>query len=128
MTDCEGDVPLCACLPYISSTSLRGQILASASLKDDDSRLVITEQVEELVCELGSPPLDGQSGIESLEVTNGRVALEYTRRDGSIVCSASCEGSAARHAGINVNLDWVSAILMNDEGAIHCGEEMIKPG
>ena len=99
-----------------------------AGLKRDDSSLVITEQVEELVCELGSPQLDGPSGIESLEVTNGRVAPEYPRREGSMVHSASCEGSSARHAGVYVELDWVPAILMNDEGAICCGEESIKPG
>ena len=49
-------------------------VLATASVKDDDSSLVITELVEQLVCELGSPQLDGQSGIESLEVTNGMVS------------------------------------------------------
>ena len=82
----------------------------------------------ELVCELWNPPLDGQSSIESLKVTNGRVAPEYTRRESSMLCSASCDGSTARHAGIDVELDRVPAILMNDEHAIHSGEEMVKPG
>ena len=102
MADCEGDVPLSACLPYISGTSMQERVLAQASMKDDDSRLVIAEQVDELVCELWSPQLDGQSGIESLELTNRRVVLEYPRRECSMVGSASCEGSAARHAGVNV--------------------------
>ena len=57
-----------------------------ASLKDDDSSLVSTEQVEKLVCELGSPQLDGQRGIESLKVTYGRVAPEYAWRDAIVVC------------------------------------------
>ena len=47
-----------------------------ASLEDDDSILVIAEHVEEVLCELGIPQLAGQSGIESLKVINGRVALE----------------------------------------------------
>ena len=55
MADCGGDVPLCSCLPYISNTSLQERVLALAGLKDDDSGLVIAEQVDELVCELGSP-------------------------------------------------------------------------
>ena len=66
MADYEGDVPLCTCLPYIPGTSLQEWALATASLKDDDSILAIAEQVENLVCELGRPQLDGQSGTESL--------------------------------------------------------------
>ena len=46
MTDYDSDVQLCACLPYIPCTSLQERILAPASLKDDDSRLVIEEQIE----------------------------------------------------------------------------------
>ena len=122
MANCEGDVPLCTYLPYISGTSLQEWVPAPASLKDDDSGLVIAEQVEELVCELGSPQFDGQSGIESLEVTNGRVGPECPRREGGMVCSASCEGSAARHSGIDVELYQVPIILMNDKSAI-CGGE-----
>ena len=80
------------------------------------------------MCELGSPWLDSQSGVASLEVTNGRVALEYPRREGSMICSASCEGSAARHAGIDVEVYRVPVIQMNDEHAICGGEEPIKPG
>ena len=61
-------------LPYISGKSLQEWVLVLAGQKDDDNILVIAEQVDELVCELGSPQLDGQSGVESLKVTNGRVA------------------------------------------------------
>ena len=63
MADCEGDVALRARLPYISGTSLEEGILAPTSLKDGDSGLVVTEQVEELVCQLWGPQLDGQCGI-----------------------------------------------------------------
>ena len=66
MADCKGDVPLCTHLPYISGTSLEEWVLAPAGLEDDDTSLDVAEQGEELVCELGSPQLDGQSGIESL--------------------------------------------------------------
>ena len=79
------------------------------------------------MCKLGSPQLDGPSGIESLEVTNGRVSPEYPRREGTMVCSASCEGSTARHAGVDVELYRVPVILMNDASAIIGGEELIKP-
>ena len=127
MANCEGDVPLCTCLPYISGTSLDELFLAPAGLGDDDKILVVAEQVEDLVCELRSQQLDGQSGIESLEVTNGRVALQCPRRVGSVVCSSSCEGSSDRHTGIGVELDWVPTILMKDEGAIVGVEEPIKP-
>ena len=106
--------------------SLQKQVLVLAGLKDE-SNMVIAEQVDELVCELGSPQLDGQRGIEILKVINGRVALEYPRREGSMVCFASCEGSAARHAGVDVELYWVPVILINDESAICNGEELIKP-
>ena len=80
------------------------------------------------MCELGRPQHDGQSSVESLEVTNGRVTPEYPGRESSMVCSASCEGSTARHAGIDVELDRIPAILMNDESAIRGGVEMFKPG
>ena len=56
------------------------------------------------MCELGSQQLDGQSGIDTLEVTDWRVVPEYAMREGSIVCAASCVGSTARHAGIDVEL------------------------
>ena len=128
MADCKGDVPLCTWLPYISSTSLEEWVLAPASLEDYESSLVIAEQVEKLVCKLRSPQLDGQSSIESLEVTNWRVAPKYPRREGSMVRSARCEGSTDRHAGIDVELDWVPTILMKNEGAMHDGEEPIKRG
>ena len=38
--------------------------MASAALKDEDSGLVVAEQVEELVHELWGPQLDGQCSIE----------------------------------------------------------------
>ena len=125
MADYVGDVPLCmrTCLSYIPGTSLEEQVLAPSSLKDDDCILIIAEQVEKLVCKLGSPQLEGHSGIESIEVTNGRVVPEYTGRECSMLHSARCEGSTPRHAGVNVRLDWVPAILNNDKGAIHGGEE-----
>ena len=120
MADYEHGVPLCTCLPYIPGTSLQERVLAPASLKDDDCSLIIAEQMEKLVCELGIPQLDGQSGIESLEVTNGRVTPEYPGRESSMLHSVSCEGSTARHAGINVKLDRVPAIL--PEGVQHSVE------
>ena len=128
MAHYEGDVQLCVFLPYIPGTSLQEWVLAPASLKDDVCGLIISEHVEKLVCELGSPQLDGQSSFESLEVTNERVAPDYTGRKSSMLCSASCKGSTARLADVDVELEQVPAILMNDEGSIHCGEEMVKPG
>ena len=47
VADCKGDVPLCARLPYISGTSLQERVLVPSGLKDDDSSLVVTEQVKE---------------------------------------------------------------------------------
>ena len=41
------------------------------------------------MCELGSPQLDGLGSIESLEVINGTVVPEYTRRECSMGHSAS---------------------------------------
>ena len=128
MADYEGDVPLCTCLPYNPGTSPQERVLALGSLKDDDCHITIAEQMEKLVCEHGSPQLDGKNGIESLKVTNGRVAPEYPGRESSMVLSASCEGSTTRHAGIDLELSRVPAILMNDEGAIRGGKEMVKPG
>ena len=63
--------------------------------------------MEKLVCELGSTQVDGQSSIESLEVKNGRVAPEYAGREGNMVHSASCEGTTARHADVDIDLDRV---------------------
>ena len=45
-----------------------------------------------------------------------------------MVCSASCEGSTARHAGMDLELAQVPAILMNDKCTICGGEEQVKPG
>ena len=49
------------------------------------------------------------------------VIPEYPRREGSVICSASCEGSTAGHACIDVELYWVPAILVNDERAVSGG-------
>ena len=125
VADSEDDVLLYT--RYISGSSLEEQILAPASLEDFDSGLVVAEQVEQLVFELWCPQVDGQSYIERLEVTDRRVGPEYPRRKGSMVRSASCEGSTARHAGINVELYRVPVILVNDESVIHVGEEPIDP-
>ena len=45
-----------------------------------------------------------------------------------MVCSACCESSTARQAGIDVEVGEVPVILMNDEGAIRDGEETVKRG
>ena len=128
VADCEGDIPLYTHLPYISGASLEERIFVLAGLEDGDSAMVVAKQVEELVCELWGPQFDGQSGIESLEVTDGRVGLEYPGRKGSMICSVNYEGSAARHAGIDVKLYQVPLILVNDESAIRSGEVPIEPG
>ena len=128
VADCEGDVLLRAHLPYISCSSLVEGILAPTGMKDGDSGLVVTEQVEELVCELWCPKLDGQCGVESLKVADEGVVLEYPRRDGTMIGSSHCEGSAAGHASVNVELYSVPVILVNEESAIGDGEELIKPG
>ena len=128
VADCEGDVPLREHLPYISGASLEEGVLAPASLKDGDSGLVVAEQVEKLVHKLWGPQLDGQCGDESLEVADGVVVPEYPWRKGSMIRFASYEGSAARHASIDVELYQVPVILVNDESAIGGGEEPIEPG
>ena len=128
VADCEGDVPLCTHLPYISGASLEERILPLSSLKYGNSGLVVADQVEELVCKLWGPQLDGQCGVESLEVADGRFGSKYPRRKGSMVCSASCEGSAVIHADIDVELYQVPVIQVNDESAISGGEEPIEPG
>ena len=61
-------------------------------------------------------------------MADGRVGPKYPKRKGGMVHSASCEGSAARHVGIDVELYWVPVILVNDESAIDGGEEPSKPG
>ena len=70
MTYCEGDVPLGASQPNLSSASLEEGILASAGLKDGDCSLVVAEEVNELVGELWSPQLDGQCDVESLKMAD----------------------------------------------------------
>ena len=113
---------------YLSGASLEEGILAPASLKDGDSSLVVAELVDELVCELRSPQLDGQCGVESLEVADEEVVLEYPRWEGGVIGFAHCEGSAARHASVDVQVYWVPLILVNEENAIGGGQEMIKLG
>ena len=127
VADCEGDVPLRACLPYISgSATLEEGVLAPVGLKD--SGMVVTDQVEELVHELWGPPLDGQCDFESLGVADEGVVPEYPRGEGSVIGSASHEGPVAGHASIDVELYWVAVILVNDECAVCGWEEPIKPG
>ena len=78
--------------------------------------------------ELWGPQLDGQCGVESLEVADAGVVPEYPRWEGSMIGSARHEGSAAGHASIDVELYRVPVILVNDESAVDGGEEPIKPG
>ena len=128
VADCDGDEPLHAHLPYISGAGLEEGILALAGLKDGDSGLVVAEQVEQLVHKLWGPQLDGQCGVESLELADEGAVPEYPRREGSVIGSAYCEGSAAGPASIAVEVYRVPAILVNEESAVGCGEEPIKPG
>ena len=51
--------------------------------------------MDELVHELWSPQLNGQCGIESLKVADEGVVPEYPRREGGMIGSTGCEGSAA---------------------------------
>ena len=127
VADCEGDVTLHVCLPYISAASLEEGIIAPADCKDGDSSLFVAEQVDQFVHKLWSPQLDGQCGIESLKVANDGVVLEYPRRESSVIGSAHCEGSAARHASNGVEVYRVPVILVIEESVVSGGEEMIKP-
>ena len=121
VADCKGDVTLHTRLSYISGASLEEGILAPASLKDGDRGLVVAEQVDELVCEVWGPQLDGQHGIESLEVADDGFVPEYPRREGGMIGSACCDGSAAGHASIDVEVYWVPVILVNEESAVGGG-------
>ena len=56
------------------------------------------------------------------------VVMEYSRWEGGVIGSARCEGSAARHASVNVQVYQVPVILANEESAVGCEEEPIKPG
>ena len=58
----------CTHFCHISLRKPGGRHPCSASLKDGDSGLVVAEQVNELVRALGSPQLDGQCDVESLEM------------------------------------------------------------
>ena len=78
--------------------------------------------------ELGSPQLDGQCSIESLQMADEGVVPEHPRGEGGMIGSARCEGSTAGHARIDVQVYWVPVILMNEEYAVGGREEMIKPG
>ena len=127
VADCEGDVPLHAHLPYISGASLEEGILAPAGLKDGDNGLVVAEQVDEFVRELRIPQLDGQCDVESLEVADERVVAEYSRWEGGVIGSAHCEGSAAGHASVDVQVYQLPVILVNEESAFGGGDEIIKP-
>ena len=73
-----------------SSTSCEEWVLAPADLEDDNSSLVVTEQVEELVCELGSPQLDGQSSVESLESVDKWESCPRVPLEGSC-CGMLCQ-------------------------------------
>ena len=65
-------------LPTVRVMSHCAQVCHISLVQDGDSGLVVAEQLEELVCELWGPQLDGQSGIESHKVIDGRVGQEYT--------------------------------------------------
>ena len=56
----------------------------------------------------------------------GGLAKSIPRREGSVVRSASCDGSAARYASIDVELYRVPVILMNDESSVGGREEPIE--
>ena len=56
------------------------------------------------------------------------VVPEYPRWEGSMIGSSHCEGSAARHASIDVQVYRVPVMLVNEESAIGGGEKTIKPG
>ena len=128
VTICECDIPLRAHLPYLSGASLKEGILAPAGLKDGDSGLGVTEQVDELAREVRSPQLDGLCGIESFEMADEWFVSKYPGWEGGMVGSACCDGSTAGHVGVNVQVYRVSVVLVDEECAIGCGEEMIKPG
>ena len=83
VTDYEGDVPLCACLPYLSGASLEEGIFALAGLKDVGSGLPVTVQVDEWVRKLRSPQLDGQCSVKSLEMAD-EGGLSQSTLDGKV--------------------------------------------
>ena len=128
MADCEGDVPLRARVPNLSSTGLEEIILAPSGLKDVDNSLVVAIQVDELVRKLRSPQLEGQCSIESLEMADEGVVPEDPGQEGGVIGSARCEGSTAGHAGVNVQVYRVPVILVDEERTISGVDEMIKPG
>ena len=128
VADCKGDVPLRARLPYISSAGLEEGILTPAGLKDGDCGLVVTEQFDEIVHKLRIPQLDGQGGVESLEVADEGIVPEYSRWEDGMIGSAHCEGSTAGQASVDVQGHRVPVILVNEESVIGGGEEPIKSG
>ena len=86
-----------------------------AGLKDAVSSLVVAEELDELVRELRSPQLDGQCGIESFEMADEGVVLQYPGQECGMIGSASCDGSAAGYAGINIQVNQVPVILGDEE-------------
>ena len=77
-------------------------------------------------CKLRSPWLNGKCSVESLEVADEGVVPEYSRWEGGMIGSAPCEGSAAGHASVDVQLYRMPVI--HEENAVDGGEETIKPG
>ena len=55
------------------------------------------------------------------------VASQYPGRECGVIGSASCDGSTARHAGVDIQVNWLPVILVDEECAVGGGEEMFKP-
>ena len=53
--------------------------------------------------------------------------LQYPVGKCGMIGSARCDGSTARHAGIDIHMYWVLVILVDEEHAIGGGEEMVEP-
>ena len=87
VADGKGDVPLCVRLPDVSGAGLEEVILAPPRLKDVDSGLVVTVQVDELVHEVRSPQLECLCHAESLEMVDEGFVVEYSGRDGGVIGS-----------------------------------------
>ena len=67
MANYEGDVHWA----HVCDICLKKRVFAFASLKYGDCSLVVVEQMKEFVGELVSPQLNGHSGVEHLDVTDG---------------------------------------------------------
>ena len=122
VTDCECDVLLHARMPYLSGASLEEGIPAPASLKDGESGLVVGEQVDELVRELRSPQLDGQCGVESLEMADEGIVSKYPGCEDGMIGSSCCDGSTTGHAGVDVQVYQMPVVLVDEEHAIGGGD------